>query len=101
MKIWTLDDILKTEHLGDEEYVRVEELEQLKKEKEEYRIDNCMVNDERAHVQGRNMVLKEALKKYGKHQTDIRGHPCMGVVRPTNLCTCGFFQALGGPVNGK
>ena len=94
MKIWTLDDILKTEHFGDEEYVRVEELEQLKKEKEEYRIDNCMVNDERAHAQGRNMVLKEALKKYGKHQTDIHGHPCMGNVRPTNLCTCGFFQAL-------
>ena len=32
MKIYTLGDILKTEHLGDEKYVRVEEVERLKKE---------------------------------------------------------------------
>ncbi len=34
MKIYTLDDILKTEHLGDERYVRIEDTERLKKEKE-------------------------------------------------------------------
>ena len=34
MKIYTLGDILKTEHLGDEKYVRVEEVERLEKEKE-------------------------------------------------------------------
>ncbi len=34
MKIYTVGDILKTEHLGDEKYVRVEEVERLKKEKE-------------------------------------------------------------------
>ncbi len=30
MKIYTLGDILKTEHLGDEKYVRVDEIERLK-----------------------------------------------------------------------
>ena len=37
MKIYTLGDILKTEHLGDEKYVRVEEIERLKKALEELR----------------------------------------------------------------
>ena len=32
MKIYTLGDILKTEHLGDEKYVRVEEIERLKRD---------------------------------------------------------------------
>ncbi len=38
MKIYTLDDILKTEHLGDERYVRIEDTERLKKE-------NTLVNE--------------------------------------------------------
>ena len=39
------------------------EIERLEKEKEEFRKDNCKVNEERAHVQGRNMVLKEEIKR--------------------------------------
>ncbi len=34
MKIYTLNEILKTGHIGDEKYVRYEEIEQLGKEKE-------------------------------------------------------------------
>ncbi len=41
MKIYTLDDILKTEHLGNEKYVRVEEIERLWKEKEWLLHDNA------------------------------------------------------------
>ena len=68
MKIYTLDDILKTEHLGDEKYVRVEEIERLEKEKEEYRVDNCKVNDERAQEQGLNMVKKEEIEQLRKEK---------------------------------
>ena len=34
MKIYTLYEILKTEHIGDEKYVRYEEIERLKEEVE-------------------------------------------------------------------
>ena len=44
------------------------EIKQLEKEKEEFRKDNCKVNEERAHVQGRNMVLKEEIKRVRKEK---------------------------------
>ena len=34
MRIWSLDEILKTENLGNEKYVRAEEIERLEKENE-------------------------------------------------------------------
>jgi hypothetical protein len=40
MKIYTLDDILKTEHLGDEKYVRFEEIEGMRKALEFYKNSN-------------------------------------------------------------
>ena len=59
MRIYTLDEIINTEHIGDERYVRYEEIERLKK-----RIDNKVeiqileANRDHAEIER----LREAIK---------------------------------------
>ena len=48
MKIYTLNEILKTGHIGDEKYVRYEEIEQLGKEKEWISVKDRLPQEGRA-----------------------------------------------------
>ncbi len=66
MKIYTLNEILRIEHLGGERYVRYEEIER----------------------------LKEYLKKYGLHKEGCGIECYHGEPIDSYKCTCGFTQAL-------
>lgn len=66
MKIWTLDEILNTEHLGDEKYVRLEELERVKlKVENEISENNRLVIDQRRAIKELNEANVE-IERLGK-----------------------------------
>ena len=80
MKIYTLNDILKMGHIGDEKYVRYEEIEQLKIEKEwlfnEY-VSLCFSSGRDKHTgHAERRILKEiqqAMQKYLKERKMEKG----------------------------
>lgn len=64
MKIYTLNEILNTEHLGDERYVRVEEIERLSRENENLNVDYL-----RERAKGEHLV--EVLDKIENIEADV------------------------------
>ncbi len=65
MKIYTLNDILKTEHLGHERYIRIEEIERLKKVLEKYGGHSraCAVRTPQTYPTICNCGYEQALKE--------------------------------------